>query len=114
MKKTGKMNWKISFYNETVMKQIRSFPIGIQTNLTYILELIAELGPNLGKPHTAPLGKGLFEIRAKGKEGISRSFFCAIHEKEVVILHSIIKKSRKAPKKDLALATRRMKEIKNE
>lgn len=114
MKKTCKMNWKISFYNETVMKQIRSFPIGIQTNLTYILELIAELGPNLGKPHTATLGKGLFEIRAKGKEGISRSFFCAIHEKEVVILHSIIKKSRKAPKKDLTLATRRMKEIKNE
>ena len=87
---------------------------GIQANFTYILELIAELVPNLGKPHTAPLGKGLFEIRSKGREGISRSFFCTIHEKEVVILHSIIKKSQKAPKKELDLATKRMKEIKNE
>lgn len=108
------MNWKITFYNEKVKKQILSFPIGTQTNLTYILELIIELGPNLGRPHTAPLGKGLFEIRAKGKEGISRSFFCTVQNNEVVILHSIIKKNRKAPKKDLDLATRRMKEIKNE
>lgn len=108
------MNWKITFYNETVKNQIRSFPIGIQANFTYILELIAELGPNLGKPHTAPLGKGLFEIRSKGKEGISRSFFCTIHGKEVVILHSIIKKRQKAPKNDLDLAVKRMKEIKNE
>jgi len=108
------MTWKITFYNEKVKRQIRLFPVGIQTNLTYILELIKELGPNLGKPHTAPLGKGLFEIRAKGKEGISRSFFCTLHKKEIVILHSIIKKTPKAPKKDLDLATKRMKEIKNE
>jgi len=60
MKTTGKMNWKITVYNETVMKQIRFFPIGIQTNLTYILELISEFGPNLGKPHRAPLGKGFY------------------------------------------------------
>jgi len=72
------------------------------------------LGPHLGKPHTAPLGKGLFEIRAKGREGIARSFFCTLHEKEVVILHSIIKKRSKAPKKDLDLAIKRMKEVKNE
>ena len=107
------MSWEITFYNEKVKNQIRSFPIGIQTNLTYILELIMELGPNLGRPHTAPLGKGLFEIRAKGKEGIARSFFCTVQGEEIVILHSIIKKTPKAPKKDLALATKRMKEIKN-
>ena len=65
MKTDDQLNWKITFYNEKVKNQIRSFPIGIQTNLTYILELIMKLGPNLGRPHTAPLGKGLFEIRAK-------------------------------------------------
>ena len=108
------MTWKITFYNEKVKRQLRLFPIGIQTNLTYILELIKELGPNLGKPHTAPLGKGLFEIRTKGTEGISRSFFCTLHREEIVILHSIIKKARKAPKKDLDLAIKGMKEIKNE
>lgn len=108
------MTWEITFYNEKVKRQIRLFPVGIQTNLTYILELIEELGPNLGRPHTAPLGKGLFEIRAKGKEGVSRSFFCTHHKKEIVILHSIVKKTSKTPKKDSDLAIKRMKEIKNE
>ena len=58
------------------------------------------------------LGRGLFEIRAKGKEGIGRSFFCVVKGREVVILHSFIKKSQKAPKKEIELARTRMKEVK--
>lgn len=67
----------------------------------------------MGRPHTAPLGRGLFEIRAKGREGIARSFFCSIEEKQIVVLHSIIKKSMKAPKKNMDLVVKRMKEVKN-
>ena len=32
--------------------------------------MIEELGPNLGKPYVSGFGSGLYEIRAKGKEGI--------------------------------------------
>ncbi|CCK81560.1 MULTISPECIES: type II toxin-antitoxin system RelE/ParE family toxin [Desulfobacula] len=106
------MTWEITFYNKKIEEQTLSFPAGILANLIHILELIEEFGPNLGKPHTAAMGKGLFEIRAKGKEGIGRSFFCSIENNEIVILHSIIKKTQKTPKKDLALAIKRMKEIK--
>ena len=66
----------------------------------------------MGKPYTAPLGEGLFEIRAKGKEGIGHSLFCMVKGREIVILHSFIKKTRKTPKKALDLAKKRMKEIK--
>jgi len=106
------ITWNISFYNEKIEKQTLGFPKGILASLIHILELIEELGPNLGKPHTAPMGKGVFEIRARGKEGIGRSFFCSIQNDEIVILHSIIKKTQKTPKKDLELAIKRMKEIK--
>lgn len=107
------MTWIIEFYNEKVKKQTLAFPEGIKAKLLHILDTIEELGPHtIGKPHIAPMGSGLYEIRAKGKEGIARSFFCSIHEKRVKILHSIIKKSKKAPKKDLDLARARMKEIK--
>ena len=58
------------------------------------------------------MGEGLFEVRAKGKEGIGRSLFCTVKGREVVILHSFIKKTQKTPKKDLDLAKKRMKEIK--
>ena len=106
------MTWIITFYNKKIESQTLSFPAGILANFLHIIELIEEFGPNLGKPHTSPMGKGLFEIRAKGKEGIGRSFFCSFESNEIVILHSIIKKTQKTPKKDLDLAIKRMKELK--
>ncbi len=70
--------------------------------------------PNLGKPYVGSLGSGLFEIRTKGKEGIGRSLYCMAKGKEIVILHSFIKKTQKTPKKDFDLAKKRMKEVQNE
>lgn len=106
------MKWNITFFNKKVETETLSFPAGILANLIHILDLIEQFGPALGKPHTSPMGSGMFEIRAKGKEGIGRSLFCSVSGKEIVILHSFIKKTQKTPKKDLALARRRMKELK--
>ncbi len=105
------MSWKVTFFNEKVEQQTLRFPIGILANLLHILELIEEFGPDLGKPHTAPMGKGLFEIRAKGKEGIGRSLFCTRKGKEIIILHSFVKKTQRTPKKELDRARKRMKEM---
>jgi phage-related protein len=67
------MSWKITFFNQKVEAETLAFPSGILANFLHILELIEEFGPALGKPHTAPMGSGLFEIRARGKEGIGRA-----------------------------------------
>ena len=72
------MSWKITFFNEKVKEKTLSFPDGILANFLHISEMIEEFGPALGKPHTAPVGGGIFEIRAKGKEGIGRSLFCSV------------------------------------
>ena len=106
--------WTITFYSDSVEQETLAFPKGILANFLHITELIEQLGPNLGLPHTAQLEKGLFEIRAKGKEGIGRSIFCYLHRQEIVILHSFVKKSQKTPKKELAIARARMKELSNE
>jgi phage-related protein len=106
------MKWKITFFNSKVESVTLSFPPSILANLLHILEMIEDYGPALGKPHTAPMGSGMFEVRAKGKEGIGRSLFCIIKGEEIVILHSFVKKSQKTSKKDLDLAKQRMKEIK--
>ena len=106
------MKWSIAFFNKKVEAETLTFPTGILANLIHIMDLIEQFGPALGKPHTSPMGSGMFEIRAKGKEGIGRSLFCSIAGNEIVILHSFIKKTQKTPKKDLALARRRMKELK--
>ena len=107
------MKWKITFFNDKVEQKTLSFPVGILANFLHIAEMIEEFGPGLGKPYTASMGGGLFEIRAKGKEGIGRSFFCGVKEKDVVILHSFIKKSQKTPRKEIDLARTRMKEVKS-
>jgi len=89
-------------------------PPGILANFLRITELVEEFGPDLGRPHTAPLSKGLFEIRAKGKEGISRSVFCTVKGQEIVILITVIKKDNKIPKRQMDTAQKRMKEIQDE
>jgi phage-related protein len=105
------MNWKITFYNSKVESQALNFPPGILANFLHIAEMMESLGPNLGKPYIGSLGSGLYEIRAKGKEGIGRSLYCTISGREIVILHSFIKKTQKTPKKDLDLSRKRMKEV---
>lgn len=106
------MKWHITFYNPKVEAQILSFPKGILANFLHIAEMMETLGPALGSPYTKPLGDGLFEIRAKGQEGISRTFFCLVKNREIVILHSFIKKSQKTPKKEMKIARKRLKEVK--
>ncbi len=105
------MSWKITFFNRKVEEETLSFPSGILANLLHILGMIEEFGPAIGKPHTAPMGDGLFEIRAKGKEGIGRTLFCTLKGKEVVILHSFIKKTQRTPKRELDKARWRLKEL---
>ena len=61
------MNWQVTFYNEKVEKKTLSFPKGILSNFLHIVEMMEEYGPALGKPYTASIRNGLFEIRAKGR-----------------------------------------------
>ena len=71
-------------------------------------------GPNLGMPHTRPMGDGLFELRLKAAEGIARVFFCTVIGRQIVVLHQFVKKSEKTPKRELNIARNRMREISND
>jgi len=74
--------------------------------------LILEFGSNLGIPHIKPLSSGLFELRLKSKEGVARVFYCTQVGKNIVMLHSFVKKSQKTPKKELTIALNRLQEVK--
>ena len=62
------MSWKVTFYSEKVEKEILKFPVGILADLLHILEMIEDLGPNLGKPHTMAMGDGLLKSGLKAKK----------------------------------------------
>ncbi len=107
------MDWEILYYNKNVQELINDWPVGIRAFYARVTERMEIFGPNLGMPFTRSLGKGLFEIRTKGKEGIGRVFFCTIVDRRIVILHSYIKKTQKTPQKELKIARRRMTDVKN-
>lgn len=106
------MDWEILYYDDNVQKLINDWPVGIRAFYARVTERMVIFGPNLGMPFTRNMGNGLFEIRAKGKEGIGRAFFCTVLERRIVILHVYIKKTQKTPQKEIEIARRRMADVK--
>jgi len=105
------MTWEIQFY-AGVQGDILAMPPKIQARMIRLLEMIEMHGANLGEPHTKSIGAGLFEIRAKAKEGIGRGIFCHMDNEAVTVLHAFVKKDQKIPKKELKLALDRLREVK--
>ena len=105
------MKWRITFFNKKVKSQALAFPKGILANFLHSLELLEEFGPSIGMPHIRPVSKGLYEVRAQGKEGLGRALYCVVPGRELVIVNVFVKKSRKTPVKEIRLAQKRMKEV---
>jgi phage-related protein len=105
------MEWEIVYYSEDLQGAILEFPHGVQARYIHLTERIIAFGPDLGMPHTRALGKGLFELRLKAKEGIGRVFFCTLPGQRVMMLHAFTKKSQKTPPKELKVARERLQEV---
>ena len=108
------MDWKVTFYSARVEAEINALPAGLVARFVRYGERIEIYGPDLGMPHTRPMGDGLFELRLKAAEGIARVFFCTVVERQIVVLHQFVKKSEKTPKRELNIARNRMREISND
>jgi len=104
-------DWKIVYYSESVVQFADNLPVGIRACYARIAERMVMHGPNLGMPYTRAMGEGLFEIRARGREGIARVFYCTAVGHKIVMLHGFVKKTRKTPSADLALARKRQREV---
>jgi phage-related protein len=107
------MDYRIEYYDKRVQTEILALPDTLAARYVVLTRRMSALGPNLGEPHTAPFGDGLFELRLKGAEGIARVFFCTLIGKRIVMLHGFIKKTGKTPPHDLEIAKTRQKEIRN-
>ena len=88
-------------------------PNDTKARMTHIIKLLEVYGNTLGQPHTASLGEGFFEIRAKSSEGVARSVYCYQIGKRILILATTIKKQNKLPKSVIEIAKNRLKEFEN-
>ncbi|MEW5885209.1 MAG: type II toxin-antitoxin system RelE/ParE family toxin [Pseudomonadota bacterium] len=108
------MAYRIEFFNARVQAEVLGWPAGIAACFAVIAKRMLEHGPNLGLPHTRALGGGLYEVRARGAEGIGRALFCTLVGQRIVVLHGFIKKTQATPAEHLRTARRRMKELQDE
>lgn len=71
-----------------------------------------QFGWPVGLPLCRPLAGGLWEVRSSLPSKREARVFFGFHDDMLIALHAVIKKGRKAPAEDLALARQRLKELK--
>jgi phage-related protein len=105
------VGWTV-FLDERLESWLNDTPKDIKARIISIVDLLVEHGPqNVREPYVKHLQGKLYEIRAKGKDGIARVFYFTMTGQRIVLLHGFINKTQKTPKRELAIAVVRMKEI---
>jgi phage-related protein len=105
--------WIVQYFNDRVQRDVEAWPVGIYADYLRLIGLMEDHGADLRMPHSRAMGKGLFELRCKGPEGIGRAFYCTMVNREIVVLHSFIKKTQETPARELTIARQRLKEVQN-
>ncbi|OAI13676.1 hypothetical protein A1359_12110 [Methylomonas lenta] len=109
------MTWTIETLNATVDEEIEALPVDMRARLVRIAELIATVGlENVREPHIKHLEGPLWEMRLKGKDGISRAMYVTARKKRMVIVRVFIKKTEKTPRREIEIALTRAKEVEND
>ena len=65
---------------------------------------LQDFGPSLRRPYSAPLGDGIFELRAQFGSDISRVLYFFIINGRAVLTHGFIKKTEKTPPEEIERA----------
>ena len=105
------MNWTVTV-DERLEDWLNGIPKDMKARIINIVGLLIEHGPqNVREPYVKHITGKLFEIRAKGKDGIARVFYFAMTQQRIVLVHGFIKKTQKTPKREIETAIARMKEV---
>ena len=106
------MEWTVETLNPTVDKELDALPPDMRARFVRIPELIKAVGlGRVGAPHIKHLSGPLWEMRMKGKDGISRALYVTVREKRVVVVRVFAKKTRKTPRREIELALQRAQEV---
>ena len=106
------MNWTVETLNTTVDKELAALPVDMRARFVRICELIEAVGlERVGVPYIRHLTGPLWEMRMKGRDGISRALYVTVQRKRVVVVRVFIKKTRQTPRQEIDLALKRAKEV---
>ena len=106
------MAWTVTTLNATVDAEIEALPADMRARLVRLAEVIEKHGLEaLPRDSVDHLEDKLWELRLKGKAGISRAIYVTASGQRVVIVRVFVKKTQKTPSKELRLARERAKDV---
>jgi phage-related protein len=106
------MAWTAETLSAVVDAELEALPADMLARFRHISQLIEEFGlARVREPHVKHLRESLWEMRMKGKDGISRALYVTAVGRRVVVVRVFIKKTQKTPSREIELALKRAKEI---
>ena len=105
------MGWTVETVS-AVDAEIEALPAALRARLVRLLEVVENIGPEaLHAPHVKHLEGKLWELRVRAEGGTARGIYVTATGRRVVVLHVFAKKSRKTPRRVLATARERMRQV---
>ena len=107
------MAWIAELLDERVRDELEALPLDMKARFRRIVELIQGYGlERVREPHVGHVEGRLWEMRMKGKAGISRAIYVTSTGRRVVVVRVFIKKSQKTPRREIDMALERAKQVK--
>lgn len=106
------MTWIVELLDARVREELEALPLDMKARFARIVGLIQGHGlEQVREPHVKHLQGRLWEMRMKGRDGISRAVYVTASGRRVVVVRIFIKKTQKTPKDELAIALERAREV---
>jgi phage-related protein len=106
------MGWTVETLSGAVDAEVEALPEDMRARLARIAQLIEDKGlERVGEPHVKHLEGRIWEMRLKGRSGISRALYVTASGRRVVIVRVFVKKTEKTPRREIELALNRAKSI---
>lgn len=106
------MAWTVETLNDVVDAELEDLPADMRARFVHISRLIEEFGiERVREPHVKHLRGPLWEMRMKGRDGISRAIYVTATGQRVVVVRVFVKKTQKTPNREIELAMKRAKEV---
>src|SRR5215475_3778988 len=106
------MAWTVETLNDVVDAELQALPADMRARFAHIARLIEEFGlERVHEPHVRHLRGPLWEMRMKGRDGISRAIYVSAKNQRVIVVRVFVKKTESTPAREIELALQRAKGI---
>jgi|NGEPerStandDraft_6_1074524.scaffolds.fasta_scaffold296018_2 phage-related protein len=106
------VTWIVELLDARVRDELEALPADMKARFRRIVELIQGYGlEQMREPHVKHLEGPLWEMRMRGKDGMSRAIYITAKGRRVVVVRVFVKKSRKTPRAEIVLAWNRAREV---